>query len=221
MGIFNATVPFFIAMISFLFYKERMLAIQWIGILIILLSTVYILTDGVLATILDMNFNKGDLIFLFAQIGWALYTIESAKLLREISLPELVAWSSLFGIAFNAIYAFFTDQLIMPQITTELVVSLTYSVWVSAMAGILLWNYGVKIMGPSIAGVFINLSTVMAIASGIIFYDEPLKLSIVLGTLGIFIGIVCLVNYRFLQKIYKAYTVRKRLAHIKYVSRKH
>ncbi len=219
MGIFNATVPFFIAMISFLFYKERMLTIQWLGILIISLSTIFILTSGNITEIFSMKFNKGDIIFLFAQTGWALYTIESAKLLREISLLELVAWSSLFGILFNAIYAFFTDQLEIPQFTTEVMLSLLYSVWISAMAGVLLWNYGVKILGPSVAGVFINLSTVMAIASGIIIYNEPLELSIVLGTLGIFLGIAFLVNYRTLQKWYKAYTVRKRLLHIKSVAK--
>ncbi len=219
MGIFNATLPFFIAMISLVFYKQKMLSIQYIGIAIILFSTLYILTDGQLATILDITFNRGDLIFLSSQIGWALYTIESAKLLREISLPELVAWSSLFGICFNFIFGFFTDQLVMPQINTEVILGLLYSVWISAMTGTLLWNYGVKNLGPSIAGVFINLSTVMTICLGVIIYGEPLKLSIIIGTLGVFIGIAFIVNYRTLQKLYKAYTVRKRLAHIKYVSK--
>ncbi len=219
LGIFNATLPFFIAMISLVFYKQSLLIIQYIGIAVILISTLYILTDGQLSAVLNMTFNRGDIIFICSQVGWALYTIESAKLLREISLAELVAWAGLFGVCLNLVIGFCTGQLEMPQFNTEVVLALIYSVWISAVPGMLLWNYGVKNLGPSIAGVFINLSTVITICLGVAIYGEPLRLSIIFGTLGIFVGIALIVNYRTLQKVYKSYKIRKRLSHIKYVSK--
>ena len=196
-ALINTLSPLLIAVMAYIFLRNHLLGIQWIGIIIALVSTLYLLISGDINELSQMNFNKGDMLFLFAQVSWAVYTLISCRILESVPLLDMVAWSGILGVSINVIYGSFSGDLQMPTLDTQSVLNLAYMIWLSAM---LLWNYGVKYAGPSVSAVFINLSTLIAIISGVFFLNELFTFMQLWGTLGIILGIIFLTQHTFLAK---------------------
>ena len=64
-----STTPAVTALLAVLFLRERLLPIQWLGIVISLLGVLVLISKGSLAILLRISFNYGDLLFFFAQLG--------------------------------------------------------------------------------------------------------------------------------------------------------
>ncbi len=211
-SIINATSPLFIAFFAFIFLREKLLLIQWFGIFLALIGMVYILTDGHILAIRTMQFNKGDIVFLFAQFGWALYTLISSRLLRHISVSELVCYSGFFGVLLNCLYGYFTNDLALPTMNYTVILCLFYAIFLSTIAAIIMWNFGVKTVGASISGIFLNFSTLIGIASGVILLDEPFTIKQIYGVLSVLLGVFCLLQYQLIIKLSKQFAI---LLHIR------
>lgn len=199
-ALINSLSPLSIAILACLFLRERLLSIQWIGIIISLCSTAYLITNGRLSQITSIQFNRGDFIFFIAQLSWAVYTLLSAKMIRDMKITEVVAWSSFFGACVNVIYGLFTNDIHMPNIHLQSILAIGYLSWVSSMGAMLLWNVGIKSVGPSIAGIFLNLTTLIAISAGVIIFNEEFNNTKIIGGIGILFGVVILTQANNLLK---------------------
>lgn len=199
-ALINTLAPLLIALLAYVFLREHLLVIQWLGIILALVSTFYLLTGGDMAQLSQMNFNKGDVFFLCAQVSWAIYTLISCQILKTVPLLDMVAWSGLFGVGINLVYGSISGDLQIPILNTQSILCLAYMVWLGAMSAMLLWNYGVKNVGPTISAIFINLSTLIAIMSGVFFFNEPFTTMQLWGTLGVLLGIIFLTQHTFLAR---------------------
>src|SRR5699024_7955608 len=74
-SLMNATTPILIFILSFLFLKIRLTKIQVIGALISLLGVLSIISYYSIKTLLQLSFNKGDLIVFVAIICWSVYSL--------------------------------------------------------------------------------------------------------------------------------------------------
>ncbi len=208
-SLISLTSPVFIASIGCLFFKEKLLNIQWVGLIITFISVVYIVTEGNFEILMDLQFNWGDILFLFVQITWALYTVISGKGIKNMPPFYIVMWSSFFGSIINLVYGYFSGDLQMPIINGSMLLFLAYNTWISAMCGILMWVYGVSVVGSSVAGPFMNITTIVDIASGIVFLGEEPKMAHFLGTIGLVFGIYILTQHQKFTNFYIKLRLKK------------
>lgn len=204
-GVINALSPLIIAVFARIAFKEKLFRLQWLGVGIGLVGAICVITDGYFISIFSSSYNVGDILFLFAQICWALYTLISWGVGNKITLLELVMWSGYFGAFTNVIVGISMGELTMPVWNRTSIMSFAYSTWLSAMSCMILWNYGVKHRGPNVAAIYINLTTIVTIISGIIFLDEPFTLGKVVGTFGVLLGAILLTQYAYIHAYLKRY----------------
>ena len=62
-------------------------------------GAVYLISKGSLSTIINLNFNFGDILFCVSMVAWAFYTILVAQVSKYVSAYSAVAWAGLLGLA--------------------------------------------------------------------------------------------------------------------------
>ncbi len=203
--------PLLISVSAFFLFKEKLFFLQWFGIFVVALSTIYLITGGHITQIFAFEYNRGDLLFLLGQVTWTIYTLMISKPLKGISLVELVAWPCFLGSLINLAISIGVGSFSLPQIDIVSASSFFFAIWVNSMGAVLLWNYGVKQAGSQIASIFINLSTLISVFLGIYLLGEEVTSAVVVGSIGILGGVLLLTQYKlflyFFQKM--RYAVHK------------
>jgi drug/metabolite transporter (DMT)-like permease len=81
-----------VVILSVLFLREKMVKIQYVGVLVSFIGVIWIFTKGQLESIFTLSFNTGDLFVLLAVINWSVYAILMKK--RGIELPKKATFLS-------------------------------------------------------------------------------------------------------------------------------
>lgn len=77
-------------------------------------GAVYLISKGSLSTIINLNFNFGDILFCVSMVAWAFYTILVAQVSKYVSAYSAVAWAGLLGSLTTAAYSILTGQFALP-----------------------------------------------------------------------------------------------------------
>jgi drug/metabolite transporter (DMT)-like permease len=172
MGIIYSSSPIFIILISYLFFKEIINILRFVGVLISSIGVIIIIIKADIAFLVNLNFTSGDLWMLGASIGWALYTIYLFYWKSNLPLLERFVLISLFGAI--SLFPFF---LIENFFFFETNYDLNFLFWVSFAAlspsiiAFLLFNYVNKELGASITGSVLYLYTVYGALYGFLFFQ--------------------------------------------------
>lgn len=172
----NSCVPIFIALCSLLINKEPLRPRQWAGILLSLSGVALILAGGSLAALLELEFNRGDLLVLCAGIVWALYSVNLKRYPKELhpfSFQIGIMIAGLIGIA-----PFYMVELSMARhmaVNTPTVNTLIYVAIFPSVLAFIFWNRAVRDIGANRAGVFIYLMPVFSSILAIIFLGESIE----------------------------------------------
>ena len=105
------TTPAVTALVALIFLRERLLPIELLGILLSVAGALFLVSKGQIDVLLHISFNKGDLLFFTAQLGWAVYSLTGFRVMRHLPPLTTTAWAGLFGTAGTFIYAALTGQL--------------------------------------------------------------------------------------------------------------
>lgn len=114
-----AMTPAVTSLLAFVFLRERLALLQWIGIIISISGTLYLISNGNLDIILHISFNLGDILFFVAQLSWAIYCLISIRVMKKMSVLSVTAWAGVFGAIFIAIYGHFTCGLFIPDLSMK------------------------------------------------------------------------------------------------------
>ncbi len=201
-ALINSISPIIISVSAFIIFRESLYPLQWFGIVMVTFSTTYLVSNGNIGELFSMTYNKGDLLFLLAQLSWAAYTLASSKLLKKIHILDLSMWVALTGGFASLIMALFTDTLAMPILNLNSILLLSFSIWINSALAILLWNFGVQHAGSQISSIFINLSTVIGVLLGVFLLNEEFNQYVLIGTLGIILGVIILTQYKYILWLY-------------------
>ena len=126
-------------------------------------GAVYLISKGSLSTIINLNFNFGDILFCVSMVAWAFYTILVAQVSKYVSAYSAVAWAGLLGSLTTAAYSILTGQFALPYDLSALAWgSYFYVIFIGSLVGMLFWNKGIRVIGPSQAAVFMNLMPLVA-----------------------------------------------------------
>jgi len=177
-----ASIPAVVALCSGLLFKERFTAAKAAGIVLSFCGVGLIVSGGSPATLPATGLSGGDLCIFGCVAAWAAYTLAGKKAMERTAPYGAVAWSCILGAA----------MLLPPALYFGLLRDMAAAGPVAwgclGFFGILAtgfgfsWYYeGVQAIGPTRAGVFINLVPLTAVFLGWLVLDEPPAPSLVLG----------------------------------------
>ena len=190
-GILQGSIPIFVLIGSIGLLRQRISAIQWLGVSLGLVGVVTVASNGKPDELLQLSINRGDLFMLIACFCYAAYSIgltrrPPASAIGFFASIALVAWLvslPLIG------YETYTQGWQNPTAMGWLLVALV-TLFPSLIAQIF-FIQGVALIGPGRAGVFVNLVPVFASIMAVLFLDEnfelyhALSLTLVLGGIGL------------------------------------
>jgi drug/metabolite transporter (DMT)-like permease len=153
-------IPAFIFVFSISFLREKFSVIQTVGLCISCLGVLIVLTNGELQRILELNFNRGDLLMLLADLVWVVYVMIGKK----IKIPPITttAFSSLFGVLMMIPFLF-TQEIYLDHFNLLNISEILYMAIFAGILGFLFWNMGVRTIGATQAGVFMNFIPIFTV----------------------------------------------------------
>lgn len=187
----HTSQPVVIVMLAWLLVGERVNLRQALGIVVSLAGVLIIISRGDPATLLGVQFNKGDLWMLAAVPIWGVYTILLRR--KPKDLPPLALLTVMFFIGVVILLGpyVWAELYVRPQVTLHWASlgGLIYVASLSSVVGLVFYNMGVSALGPNVAGLFLHLVPVFTTALAWIFLGETLQLYHLPGVLLIFTGI--------------------------------
>jgi drug/metabolite transporter (DMT)-like permease len=181
-ALLNTASPAVIALLAAVFLKERLPARTLVGIGLSMLGVGVIITRGSWAVIAHRQYNPGDLILMGTMLSWGIYTIYGRQLMQRISPLAATTYTYMAGALFLVVGSGLMEWGRWTPRDTTLAswLAIAYQSTLGTLAHF--WFYdAVATIGPSRAGVFLNLVPVMAIAIAYLFLHEPLTVTHFVG----------------------------------------
>ena len=164
--------PLFIAGWSLLLLGVRLTLAQACGIAVSLTGVLVIVLHGDLTTLENIEFNRGDLIFLVALVIFGLYSVLSLKrpAIHGLSFVAFTFGAGAAGLIPLFIWELFTRPVLVLD-TANLLTLFYVAVFPSTVAYIC-FNRGVRMIGANRAAPFFHVIPVFGTAMSILFLDE-------------------------------------------------
>lgn len=182
----SALNPAVIVLFSVVLLREKISRLQTLGIVVSLIGTLVVITQGNLIQILQKDYNQGDILMLAAVVVWTLYSMIGRRL---TTIPPITA---------TAVSALFATIIMTPFVIAQgiditkigplVVTGILYMAIFPSLFSFIFWNISVRSIGISQAGIFLNLIPVFtAIISGIL--GERITGTQVVGGALVFMGV--------------------------------
>lgn len=188
-AIIIANNPILIALLSAAIFKEKLNAIKITGIIISVIGAILAISKGDLRVILQGNLGWGEFYIFLCVASWVVFSLLGKAVMSGLSPLASVTYSSLTG----------TLLLFTPAYSEGLANCVHYSIsdwWNIFYLGFFgtvlgfVWFYeGIKKIGPTKAGLFINFVPISAILLAFFFLSEPLTISLLIGTFLVTAGV--------------------------------
>jgi drug/metabolite transporter (DMT)-like permease len=172
-GILQGAMPILVLIGAFFAHGTRASLVQLCGVLTTSVGVLVVATQGMPLSILSLEFNRGDLLMLAANLLYAFYTVAvrdrpqmpGAAFFTLLAL--IAAITSLPLVLFEAAQT----GLTMPT-AKGLLVTAYVAIFPSCIAQIFMLR-GVDLIGPGRAGVFLNLVPVFSAILAVVLISEP------------------------------------------------
>jgi drug/metabolite transporter (DMT)-like permease len=182
--------PAFIALFAALFFHDRLTFSKTLGIILSISGAVVVVSKGHPLQLLQGHMGVGELYIFGCVLSWVAYSLIGKVALSRLSPVVSVTYACVIGALFLSLPAF-SEGLKLS------VAYYSYAVWISIIyLGLFgtalgfIWYYeGIQTIGPSRAGVFINLVPISALIMAFFILNEALDASIALGAILVFAGV--------------------------------
>jgi drug/metabolite transporter (DMT)-like permease len=175
-----ALAPGLTMLLAFALGLDRISAPRVAGLAVAFAGVVIVVTLGS-GSDLSLESAKGPLIVLGAPLAFALYNVILKPLLGRYDLLALTATTSLVGIVGLAPFVRSSTVDAAVDATASEAALLLYLGVLATLLGYILWNGGLKGLGPTRAVTYAYAIPGLAVAFGAIFLDEPVTLWLALG----------------------------------------
>ncbi|GMB00538.1 DMT family transporter [Pelosinus sp. IPA-1] len=167
--VFSLT-PAITMIFSYLIWKEKVSIMQMAGLSISFLGVVVLLTSGNILHVFQMDFNRGDLLMIGADLCWMIYAFSCKK---SATVPPItaIAISSLIAI-FIMIPFIILQPIDFHQVTRTGINGVLYIGVFASVFAFILWNMSLRIVGASKANLTVNLIPVYTAAIAIIIGEQ-------------------------------------------------
>lgn len=186
----QSTMPVLIVLMSYLLFRETVLPLQIVGIMLSLVGVLAIVGQGDVGVLLGLSLNRGDLLVFIAVAGYAAY---SALLRRRPPLHPLSLIAATFIAGAAVLLPFYLWEHASGRTVSLDGVTLLTVGYVAVFPSILAYlcfNRGVELAGANRAGLFIHLMPVFGSIMAMLFLGERFQWFHGFGILLILLGIL-------------------------------
>lgn len=178
-----ASNPVLISLFAALLFRgERMTLLKAIGVVLSVTGAVYVITRGSPSTLLEGAIGRGELLIFGCVASWVSYSLIGKVVMRDVQPVSAVTYACLVGSA----------ALLPPALVEGMAANLggySLAAWVSIVylgffgtcLGFIWYYEGIREIGPSKAGVFINFVPISAVIMSYFLLGEPVDLSLLAG----------------------------------------
>lgn len=188
-SLISTLTPVFAMLFAAFVLKTRIYRRQYLGLLLAVFGVAFILTRGNLDQLGAMQFNRGDMLMLFADMSWVLYTAAGKNI---TTLPPIMttALSTLLGVVFLLPFAPLVP-LSVAEVSRAGVLSILYISLGASVCAFILWNFALQRVNLTAASISMNLiplyTAAITVLLGGTFYRAQL-----IGGLLVLLGIGCI-----------------------------
>ena len=189
LGIIQSTMPGMILLGSFMFFGDRINRLQFSGLLLTLLGVGVIVTQGSLEQLMQLTFNHGDLLMIFACSFYAMYTV-GLKSRPKISGMVMLAYFSVAAFLMTIPLMIFESYIygtVMPGVKGFAIVF--YIAIIPSFLSQIFFMRGVDLIGPGSAGLYANLVPIFSAIMAVLLLSEEFALFHLAAMLLVFGGI--------------------------------
>ena len=189
-SIIIANNPIFLALFSSLIFKEHLSIKRAGGIVLSLIGALIAITRGNPAMLWQGAVGVGEFLIFGCVVSWVSYSLIGKKLMQDISPVSAVTYSSIFGAVFLSFPAFMEDIAhTFTHYSFLTWINLLYLAAFGTVIGFTWFYEGIKTIGPTRAGVFINFVPISAILLAYIILGEEMNFSLVFGVTLVILGV--------------------------------
>lgn len=174
-SIINAIQPVSTVLLAMLILHDRLRLSQSCGVALGFIGVIAMISRMDPVALVRVQFNAGDILILLGSIGYSLYAINLRKIPNTLSPSAALFMIIVTGCVI--VLPFYVIETILYKpvpISAHAIYAIVALSLVSTVFGTLMWNQGNQLIGPSRAGMFINLIPVFAAIMAIIFLGERL-----------------------------------------------
>lgn len=191
-----STIPIWTALLARIFLSEYLSKFAWLGLLTALGGTVVVAVQKGAISIGSEHF-VGNLCILAAALLWAMGTVYSRPLLKQISPMQLSAWSAAIGLPLHlAVAAGCSTTGFSGFSSLTMWLILIYSGALSTGLALPMWSFGVRHAGAAHAAIIQNLVPLVAVIAAWVFRGEVLTIPQLIGGTLIIGGLVIMRSTR-------------------------
>ncbi len=172
-----AAMPMMIAGLGWLVFRDPFSRFQAAGMAISAVGVAILVARGNPAALLALDFNRGDLIVLFACLCWAVFSLLLRGRPKELPPVGLLYVQMFFG-ALSLLPFYLWEVAVAGRGFAPSAAALGAIGYVAIFPSLLsffCWNRAVELAGPATAGLFLNLIPVFASLLSIAFLGEAPK----------------------------------------------
>jgi len=191
LSLISITFPIFVVILSHIFFRERITARKWLGILLVVAGVVLLITKGSPSSLLNISFAIGDLWMLLAAFTFAVYSVLLKRKPEDISIQAFQLSTFILGLIF--LFPFFIWERaagtpIKMESTT--IFSILYIGIFASVVAFVFWNKAIAKLGPSKAGMMYYTMPLFSGISATILLNEKITVIYLYSLLLILAGIL-------------------------------
>ncbi|PYZ95051.1 EamA family transporter [Salipaludibacillus keqinensis] len=190
-AVLETIIPALTVILSAFVLKERLLNVQWFGVILSVMGAIWVVVDGRLFQLASMDWNIGDGIMIGAIISWSVYSILVKMYMYRF--PPFAALFVMTGISLLVLLPFVVGEWLIfgvPELfQTDLITGLLYLGIFPSFVALILFNRAVDKLGASQSSVFLNLLPVFTMIGAYVWLGEEITTMHITGTAIVILGV--------------------------------
>lgn len=190
-GLFASTTPLWVLLLARVTGHDRLGGRAVLGLLTATAGVVLLLWESFYGAGGEQGYWIGNLMLLGASASWAIYTVFSQPLLRELRPLALTSATMTAGaLPLLAIAVPEISRIRPGEVSAASWAALAYSTLMALVFGYMAWSRGVQAIGSTRTSVYVNLIPVVAAATAWVWLGERLSSRQFLGATAVIAGIL-------------------------------
>ncbi|RPF50584.1 DMT family transporter [Aquisalibacillus elongatus] len=192
-GIVEASTPAYAMILGYFILKEKLKPRHIIGTVISFIGALWVLTQGSIERLLQLEFNIGDITMVIAMIVWACYTLIVKQ--HNHKFPIFGGTLAMIGLGVIILIPTVIVEWMILGFPTEITNSanwlgLLYLGIFPSFIAFVLWNQAVSDLGPSLSSVFLNILPFFTTIGAVIFLNEQVFSAQIIGGVLVILGVI-------------------------------
>ncbi|MFD2044290.1 DMT family transporter [Ornithinibacillus salinisoli] len=202
-----ATTPVFVTLGAVLFLKESWNKQLGLGLVLSLVGVIVVISKGSLLTLLQLQFNGGDLLFIGALVCWVTHGLLGKIVMRDVTPLVTTTMTTLIGgflLGIGSLFEKGWDNV--TYMSQQAWVEMLFMIICSSVIGFILWNNGVKKIGASKSSIYMNLVPINTAWLAVVLYGSPITFNQIIGMIMVITGVYFVTFHQYLRsKRHKKY----------------